>query len=185
MSRIRTAAVAALLSASGLVAVGGTSARSAQEGPARLTQVVPMTGTATNGKKTSPARTRSSASSPRAASSTRSARVTGKVGAKKVTKENVRLPATSRRQRPAAAQASQIPLPPLPAGNACPILCLDLGPINLDLLGLGCARTRSSCASTPSRAPATCSATCCAAITGILEPAGATPTPRRAARARS
>ena len=29
-----------------------------------------------------------------------------------------------------------LPLPPLPPGNACAILSLDLGPINLNLLGL-------------------------------------------------
>jgi hypothetical protein len=36
----------------------------------------------------------------------------------------------------ATAQASQVPLPPLPPGNACAILSLDLGPVNLNVLGL-------------------------------------------------
>jgi hypothetical protein len=62
----------------------------------------------------------------------------GKVGSKKVTKDNVRLPAKVANAS-GTAQASQVPplpLPPLPPGNACSILSLDLGPINLNLLGL-------------------------------------------------
>ena len=36
------------------------------------------------------------------------------------------------------AHAAQVPvpLPPLPPGNACAILALNLGPVNLNLLGL-------------------------------------------------
>ena len=49
------------------------------------------------------------------------------------------MPATLANASAAAAKASQpppLPLPPLPAGNACAILALDLGPINLPVLGL-------------------------------------------------
>jgi len=65
----------------------------------------------------------------------------GKAGSKKINKSNVRLPATAANSAAAgAAQAhsSQVPLPlpPLPAGNACSILSLNLGPINLNVLGL-------------------------------------------------
>jgi hypothetical protein len=56
--------------------------------------------------------------------------LTGKVRGKKVTKRNVRIPAAL--ATASGASASQIP--PLP--NACQILNLTLGPINLNLLGL-------------------------------------------------
>jgi hypothetical protein len=54
--------------------------------------------------------------------------VTGKLKGKKVTKRNVRIPAALA----TGAQAAQIP--PIP--NACQVLNLTLGPINLNLLGL-------------------------------------------------
>ncbi|MDA0182453.1 hypothetical protein OJ997_19245 [Solirubrobacter phytolaccae] len=57
-------------------------------------------------------------------------KVVGKAtGGKRVTKENVKLPAAV---SSGAAQASQ--LPPIP--GACQVLNLVLGPINLNLLGL-------------------------------------------------
>jgi hypothetical protein len=109
-------------------------AASAQTSPARLTQVVPLTGTAKNGSKFKGKYTieRFIAKGNKLYSV---GTVTGKLRGKKVTKENVRLPATVGNAS-AAAQASQVPLPPLPPGNACSILSLDLGPINLNLLGL-------------------------------------------------
>jgi hypothetical protein len=105
---------------------------SAQTSPARLTQVVPLTGTAKNGSKFTGKYSieRFVAKGGKLYSV---GTVTGKLRGKKVTKENVRLPATV---GGASAQASQVPLPPLPPGNACAILSLDLGPINLNVLGL-------------------------------------------------
>jgi hypothetical protein len=105
---------------------------SAQTSPARLTQVVPLTGAAKNGSKFTGKYTieRFVAKGGKLYSV---GTVTGKLRGKKVTKDNVRLPATVGN---ATAQASQVPLPPLPPGNACSILSLDLGPINLNLLGL-------------------------------------------------
>ena len=50
MSRIRLAATAVMLSC-GLMLVGGTGLASAQDGPARLTQVVPISGKSTKGNK--------------------------------------------------------------------------------------------------------------------------------------
>ena len=130
MSKLRMAAVAATLSC-GLMLVGGTGIASAQDSPARLTQVVPVTGTK-NFKGTYTIERFVKRGNKVYSVGT----IKGKVRGKRVTKENVRMPATV--GNGAAARASQVPLPlpPLPPGNACAILSLDLGPINLNVLGL-------------------------------------------------
>ncbi len=122
MSRIRLAATAATI-ACGLMLAGGTGVASAQETP-DLTQVVALSGSKqlkgtytidhfiTKGNKAYAVGT-----------------VTGKLGNKKVTKENVRVPATLTN---AGAMTSQVP----PTPGACQILNLVLGPIDLNLLGL-------------------------------------------------
>ena len=133
MSRLRMAAVAATLSC-GLMLVGGTGIASAQDSPARLTQVVPVTGTK-NFKGTYTIERFVKKGNKIYSVGT----IKGKVRGKRVTKENVRMPAKVANASGTSAQASQVPplpLPPLPAGNACQILSLDLGPINLNLLGL-------------------------------------------------
>jgi hypothetical protein len=106
---------------------------SAQTSPARLTQVVPLTGTAKNGSKFTGKYTieRFIAKGGKLYSV---GTLKGKLRGKRVTKDNVRLPATV--GNGSVARTSQVPLPPLPPGNACSILSLDLGPINLNLLGL-------------------------------------------------
>jgi hypothetical protein len=106
---------------------------SAQTSPARLTQVVPLTGTAKNGSKFTGKYTidRFIAKGGKLYSV---GTLKGKLRGKRVTKDNERLPATV--ANAGAARASQVPLPPLPPGNACSILSLDLGPVNLNLLGL-------------------------------------------------
>jgi hypothetical protein len=105
---------------------------SAQTSPARLTQVVPLTGTAKHGAKFTGKYTidRFVARGGKLYSV---GTLTGKLRGKRVTKENVRLPASV---GDGSARASQVPLPPLPPGNACAVLSLDLGPVNLNLLGL-------------------------------------------------
>ena len=132
MSRLRMAAVAATLSC-GLMLVGGTGIASAQESPARLTQVVPVSGT--KGFKGTYTIERFVKRGNKVYSV---GTVKGKLRGKRVTKENVRMPATVGDNSAGAARASQVPLPlpPLPPGNACAILSLDLGPVNLNLLGL-------------------------------------------------
>src|SRR5690349_16020720 len=94
---------------------------SAQTSPARLTQVVPLTGTAKNGSKFTGKYTieRFIAKGGKLYSV---GTLTGKLRGKKVTKDNVRLPATV--GNGSAARTSQVPLPPLPPGNACSILSL-------------------------------------------------------------
>jgi hypothetical protein len=134
MSRLRLAAVAATLIC-GLMLVAGTGIASAQESPARLTQVVPVTGTK-NFKGTYTIERFINRGGKLYSVGT----IKGKVRGKRVTKQNVRMPASVANASGTAARASQqpppLPLPPLPAGNACSILSLDLGPVNLNLLGL-------------------------------------------------
>src|SRR6185369_422677 len=93
--------------------------------------------------------------------------VKGKLGKKKVTKENVQAPAT-------VANASQVPLPlpPLPAGNACSILSLDLGPINLNLLGLVVRTNQIQLRIDAVQGPGNLLGNLLCGITGILNPSG-------------
>jgi Barstar (barnase inhibitor) len=117
---------------------GGTSPAGAQEGPARLSQVIPISGTSTNGKQKFTGTYTIERFIAKGGKLYSVGTAKGKFGNKKVTKDNVRLPATVANAT-GTAQASQVPpvpLPPLPPGNACSILSLDLGPINLNLLGL-------------------------------------------------
>jgi hypothetical protein len=134
MYKIRSAAVAATV-ACGLMLLGGTGVASAQQGAARLTQVVPISGTITKGTQKGKQFTGTYSIQKFVSKGGKLYSVgalKGKAGSKKVSKKSVMLPATVGANQ--GAQASQ--LPPLPAGNACQILSLDLGPINLNLLGL-------------------------------------------------
>jgi hypothetical protein len=127
-------AAAAVTLSCGLMLVGGTGIASAQDSPARLTQVVPVTGSK-NFKGTYTIERFVKRGNKVYSVGT----IKGKVGNKRVTKENVRMPAKVANASGTSARASQVPplpLPPLPPGNACQILSLDLGPINLNLLGL-------------------------------------------------
>ena len=133
MSRTRLAAVAATLTCAFML-VGGTGIASAQTAPAsqQLGKAIKVTGVTKSGKKLNAKYTieRFIAKGGKLYSV---GTLTGKLRGKKVTKDNVRLPATV--GNGSAARTSQVPLPPLPPGNACSILSLDLGPINLNLLG--------------------------------------------------
>ena len=173
MSRIRLAASAATI-ACGLMLVGGTGLASAQTAPARMTQVVPLTGAAKDGKKFKGtyAIDRFTSKGGKLYSV---GTVKGKLGSKKVTKENVRLPATVANAS-APAKASQIPplpLPPLPTGNACAILSLDLGPINLNVLGLVVRTNQIQLRIDAVQGPGNLLGNLLCGITGILNPSGA------------
>jgi len=133
MSRLRLAAMSATIGC-GLMLVGGTGIASAQTAPAQaapLTQTIALTGASKDGKPFAGKYTidRFVASGGKLYSV---GTLTGKLGSKKVTKDNVRLPATVTGGA-TGAKAAQV-LPPIP--TACAILNLDLGPINLNLLGL-------------------------------------------------
>ena len=146
MSRIRMAATAVMV-ACGLMLVAGSGVANAQDA-ARLTQVVPMSGTVTKGGNAFKGKQFTGTYTiERFVSSGGKlysvGTLKGKVGNKKIKKEGVRFPAAVANNATASgsqAHSSQVvpplPLPPLPAGNACSILSLNLGPINLNVLGL-------------------------------------------------
>jgi hypothetical protein len=174
MSLHRVVALATTI-ACGLLLVGGSGTASAQQGPARLTQVVPLSGAAKNGKTFKGTYTidRFIAKGGKLYSV---GTVKGKLGNKKVRKDEVRLPATVANAS-GAAHASQLPLPPLPPGNPCAILALNLGPINLNLLGLVVRTNEIQLRIDAVQAPGNLLGNLLCAITGILNPSGVAGTP--------
>ena len=115
MSRIRLAATAAMLSC-GLMLVGGTGLASAQDGPARLTQVVPISGKSTKGNKQFSGTYTIERFIAKGGKLYSVGTVKGKLGSKKVTKKNVRAAGDRRqrqRSRPGARGSG-------PAGPAAP-----------------------------------------------------------------
>lgn len=88
----------------------------------------------------------------------------------RITKRNVVMPA--RATRPATTSA--LPLPPLPPGNGCRILSLDLGPINLNLLGLVVRTNQIQLRIDAVQGPGNLLGNLLCGITGILDPQGVT-----------
>jgi hypothetical protein len=130
MTKSRMTALAAV-AAFALLLIGGAGPAAAQTGSSTpLAKVMKITGKAKNGKKFTGTFTID-----------RFAKRNGKLGAvgtvkgrfknRSVTRRNVFVPARVARQ----AQASQVP-PITPTPNACQILSLHLGAIDLNLLGL-------------------------------------------------
>jgi hypothetical protein len=163
------AATAATLSC-GLMLVGGTGIASAQESPARLTQVVPVTGSKNFKGKYTIERFVKKGNKLYSVGT-----IKGKVRGKRVTKHNVRMPARVANASAAGASASQVqppplPLPPLPAGNACAILALDLGPINLPVLGLVVRTNQIQLRIDAVQGPGNLLGNLLCGITGILDP---------------
>ena len=174
MSRVSLAAAAVTI----VCALMLPSVASAQEGPARLSQVVPLSGKAKNGRSFTGTYTieRFIAKGGKAYSV---GTVKGKLGSKKVTKENVRLPATvaNASGMAKASQVPPLPLPPLPAGNPCSILSLDLGPINLNLLGLVVRTNQIQLRIDAVQAAGNLLGNLLCGITGILNPGALAGTP--------
>ena len=171
MSRTRLAVAAATI----VCALMLPSIASAQEGPARLTQVIPLSGTTTKGKKKVTGTYTIQRFISKGGKLYTDGTFKGKIGKKKFTKEKVRLPATVANAS-GTAKASQVPplpLPPLPAGNACSILSLDLGPINLNLLGLVVRTNQIQLRIDAVQGPGNLLGNLLCGITGILNPAGA------------
>jgi hypothetical protein len=157
----------------------GSGVASAQEGPARLSQVIPMSGTSTNGKKQFTGTYTIERFISKGGKLYSVGTAKGKVGSKKVTKDNVRLPAKVANAS-GTAQASQVPplpLPPLPPGNACSILSLDLGPINLNLLGLVVRTNQIQLRIDAVQGPGNLLGNLLCGITGILNPGTLANTP--------
>ena len=176
MSIQRLVATAATM-ACALMLVGGTAVANAQ-GPAQLTQIVPITGKAKNGKQFTGQYT-IDRFVQRGGKLYSVGTVKGKLGSKKVTKNNVRLPATVANAS-SAAQASQVPplpLPPLAPGNACAILALDLGPINLNVLGLVVRTNQIQLRIDAVQGPGNLLGNLLCGITGILNPGSLASTP--------
>jgi hypothetical protein len=140
-----------------LIAAPGASAQE----PAGLTQVLPVTGEAQNGRDfngryvidnfaTSLGRLVSVGT------------VRGRLGNRRVVERNVRMPATLEGD----ATAAQVP--PIP--GACEILNLRLGPINLNLLGLVVRTNRIQVRIDAVPGPGNLLGNLLCAITGILDP---------------
>ena len=187
MSKLRMAAVAATLSC-GLMLVGGTGIASAQDSPARLTQVVPVTGT----------QELQGHVHDRAVRQARQQGLLGRHdqgrGRQQARDQGERAHARDRGQRERRCRPCQpgaAAVPPLPPGNACSILSLDLGPINLNLLGLVVRTNQIQLRIDAVQGAGNLLGNLLCGITGILEPepgrqhtAGAARAdPERAARA--
>ncbi len=140
--------------------IAGAPAASAQE-PAGLTQVVPVSGKAKKGKNL-----RGTYAIDRFARSRGGlvavGTLKGRLGGRRVVDRAVRMPASVS----GAAQSAQIP--PLP--NACQVLNLVLGPINLDLLGLVVRTNRINLRIDAQRGPGNLLGNLLCAITGLLDP---------------
>jgi len=161
--------------------VGGTGLANAQD-TARLTQVVPMSGTVTKGGKAFKGKQftgkytieRFVNSGGKLYSV---GTLTGKAGSKKINKEGVRLPAAVANNAAAgssqahSSQVPPLPLPPLPAGNACSILSLNLGPINLNVLGLVIRTNEIQLRIDAVQGPGNLLGNLLCGITGLLNPA--------------
>jgi hypothetical protein len=112
-----------------LGAVGSASAATPTH--TSLAKTVKVTGKAVNGKKLRNGRFTIDRFAKQNGKLYAIGRLSGIVGNRAFSRK-VRMPAS--RPKIAGAQTSQ--LPPLPGGQSCQILSLDLGPINLNLLGL-------------------------------------------------
>ena len=163
--------LAAAVAALAVMLIGGAGPAAAQTSTTPLTKTVKMTGTAKNGKKFKGTYT-IKRFTHRGSKLYAVGTLKGRLKGRRVTKNNVRIPASLARP----ASAAQIP----PTPNACQILNLTLQPIDLNLLGLRRAHEPHRPAPRGRRrAPATWSATCSAA-----SPASSTRRPRRPRRRR-
>jgi hypothetical protein len=123
MTKFRLAAVAVLVSCGLLIAGAGTA--SAQDTP--LTKVVPISGTAENGKEFV-GKYRINKFVAEGDQVFAVGKLTGKLKNRKVTRRGVRIPVESFTKAPAGtATSSQL---------VCQVLNLTLGPLDLNLLGL-------------------------------------------------
>jgi hypothetical protein len=158
--RARLALIA--MAACAVVALAPATAGAQEPG---LTQVVPVTGTAENGKQFNGryAIDRFATSRGRLVSV---GTLRGRVGNRRVTERGVRMPATL--SGGTAAAAAQPPVPPIP--GACEILNLRLGPINLDLLGLVVRTNRIQVRIDAVPGPGNLLGNLLCAITGLLDP---------------
>jgi len=183
LSKVRLAASAVTL-ACALMLLGAAGVASAQDVP-RLTQQLPMAGTVTKGGKAFKGKQFTGTYTiDRVVNSGGQlysvGTLKGQVRNKKINKRNVRVPAALANNGAASgARASQVPplpLPPLPPGNACSILSLNLGPINLNVLGLVIRTNEIQLRVDAVQGPGNLLGNLLCGITGLLNPAtGGTP----------
>jgi hypothetical protein len=166
--KARLSLIAALAALAALLVAPAAQAQTQTAAP--MTQKVKLAGQTQSGKKFSGTyaiqrftRARSGRYAGRLVSV---GTVTGRMGGRRVTKRNVVMPA----QLTSAATAAQ-GLPPLP--NACTILNLRLGPINLNLLGLVVRTNEINLRIDAQRGPGNLLGNLLCAITGILDPQAA------------
>jgi hypothetical protein len=171
MNRIRTAAFAALLVCAVSLGAAGT-ASAAQEPPATpLTKKVAITGTK-GFKGTYTIDRFTTRNGKLVATGTLKGTMRKRGATLRVTRKNVVMPAAVTGAG-SAAKAAQQPLPPLPPGPSCRILALNLGPINLNLLGLVVRTNEIQVRIDAVQGPNNLLGNLLCAITGILNPQGA------------
>src|SRR5690349_1206243 len=147
--------LAAAVAALAVMLIGGAGPAAAQTSTTPLTKTVKMTGTAKNGKKFKGTYTIKRFTHK------------GKLKGRRITKNNVRVPASLARP----ASAAQIP----PTPNACQILNLTLQPIDLNLLGLRLRTSRIDLRLEGVPGAGNLLGNLLCGITGILDPQAATP----------
>jgi hypothetical protein len=127
MSRSRLAVAAATLCCALIMGAAGTASAATATTP--LAKKIAVTGAAKNGKKLKQGTFTIDRFAKKGGKLVAIGTLKGRVGGRSFTR-TVRMPAS----RPTMGNAQSAQLPPIP--NACQILNLTLGPINLNLLGL-------------------------------------------------
>ena len=159
MSRTRLAVLAATISCGLLLAAAGPAAAQSRS----LSKVVPVAGTAENGKKL-----RGTFTIDRFVNRNGQARaigtLKGRLMGRSVIRRNVAMPV----QVANATGAKSAQIPPLP--NACTILNLTIQPINLNLLGLSVRTSRIDLRIDAVRGPGNLLGNLLCGLTGILDP---------------
>ena len=158
--------LAAAVAALAVMLIGGAGPAAAQTSTTPLTKTVKMTGTAKNGKKFKGTYT-IKRFTHRGSKLYAVGTLKGRLKGRRVTKNNVRIPASLARP----ASAAQIP----PTPNACQILNLTLQPIDLNLLGLRLRTSRIDLRLEGVPGAGNLLGNLLCGITGILDPQAATP----------
>ena len=158
--------LAAAVAALAVMLIGGAGPAAAQTSTTPLTKTVKMTGTAKNGKKFNGTYT-IKRFTHRGSKLYAVGTLKGRLKGRRVTENNVRIPASLARP----ASAAQIP----PTPNACQILNLTLQPIDLNLLGLRLRTSRIDLRLEGVPGAGNLLGNLLCGITGILDPQAATP----------
>ena len=158
--------LAAAVAALAVMLIGGAGPAAAQTSTTPLTKTVKMTGTAKNGKKFKGTYT-IKRFTHRGSKLYAVGTLKGRLKGRRVTKNNVRIPASLARP----ASAAQIP----PTPNACQILNLTLQPIDLNLLGLRLRTSRIDLRLEGVPGAGNLLGNLLCGITGILDPQAAAP----------